>query len=277
MSSRSLIIAVAQSLCRPGDLAGNIERMRPLVADAARANARLILFAEAGVTGYTPTCPTLTVGDAHCCELQTLAKQSGLVIVAGFMERNGAQIHISQGAFFPDGQLVVQRKARPGPPESTIPNWRPGPDERTVFTVDGVRCAIAICADTGIPDYRNTLARQGVELLLLPTAGCGPRSWGLSEATLDDPQQLDAYVQKAATVVFSGDAIRDSRRQRMALATCNQMADTGVDYFHPGHSMIVDSTGELVALIPGCFIFEHLRARVAWGVIHPQKPQVVLP
>ena len=277
MSVQSLNIAVAQSQCWPGDIVGNIDRMRPLLADAARANAKLVLFAEAGVTGYTPNSPTLTIGDAHCRELQALAKQSGLVIVAGFMERNGTHIHISQGAFFPDGQLVVQRKARPGPPESNIQNWQPGPDERTVFTVDGVRCAIAICADTGIPDFRNALARQGVELLLLPTAGCGPRSWGLSEATLDDPPQLDEYVKKAATVVFSGDAIRESRRHRMALATCNQMADNGVDYFHPGHSMIVDSTGELVALIPGCFVFEHLRARVAWGAIHPQKPRVVLP
>ena len=277
MSGQPFIIAVAQSRCWPGDIAGNIDRMRPLIAEAAQAGARLVLFAEAGVTGYTPTCPTLTIGDTHCLELQALAKQFRLVIVAGFMERNGAHIHISQGAVFPTGQFVVQRKARPGPPEQHIPNWQPGPDERVVFTVAGVRCAIAICADTGIPDFRNTLARQGVELLLLPTAGCGPRSWGLSEASLDDPQQLDEYVKKAATVVFSGDAIRDSRRQRMALATCNQMADNGVDYFHPGHSMIVDSTGELVALIPGCFVFEHLRARVAWGVIHPQKPRVVLP
>jgi hypothetical protein len=54
------------------------------------------------------------------------------------------------------------------------------------------------------------------------------------------------------------------------------MADNGVDYFHPGHSMIVDASGELVGLIPGAFVFEHLRPRVVVGEIRPQEPRVVL-
>jgi len=122
-------------------------------------------------------------------------------------------------------------------------------------------------------DAWNTLARQGVQLHLIPTAGCGPRSLGFSESSLDDPAVLENYIKKAATVVFSEGAIRDCRRHGMAMASCNQMADNGVDYFHCGHSMIVDATGELVALIPGSFIFEHLRERVAMGAIHPRQPR----
>ena len=271
--SATLTIAVAQPMCWPADIVGNLARMQPLLATAARAGAQLVLFAEAGVTGYTPACPTVVVGDATCDRLHELARQHQLVIAAGFLERRGAARHIAHGVFFPDGRLVIQRKARPGPPEGSMPDWQPGPDAREIFEVAGVRCAISICADTGIPNLWANLRQQGVGLHLLPTGGCGPRGWGFTEASLADPAVFAEYLKKAATVVFSADAIRDCRQYGIALASCNQMADNGVDYFHPGHSMIVDRTGELVGLIPGSFVFEHLRERVVVGEIHANRTE----
>ncbi len=271
---KTLKIAVAQPLCRPGDIAGNLKSMGRLVEQAARAEARLVLFAEAGVTGYRKDFAAVTIGDSTCVALQTMARDYGLVVAAGFMEQNGMFRHITHGAFFPDGSLVIQRKARPGPPEGDMEDWRPGPDERNGFEVDGVRCAISICADAGIPDLWNILARQGVQVHLIPTAGVGPRSWGFSEAALDDSQTLDAALKKMESMCFSRDAIRRCRRQRMAMVSCNQMADNGIDYFQPGHSMIVDSTGEVVGLIPGSCVFEHLREKMVCGDVHPQTPMI---
>jgi len=263
----------------PGDVEGNIDRMMPLVRDAAHAGARLVLFGEGGVTGYESTARSLsraiTIGDATCERLHALAHQYHTVIVAGFLERNGAKIHVSHGVFYPDGRFVLQRKARNAPTEQDIPGIEAGPEERTVFDVEGVRCAISICADTGIDDLWNKLAHAGVQLHLVPTAGCGPRSWGFSESELDDPKRFEEYIKKAETVVWVKDAIGTCRRHRIVLAACNQMADDGVGYFHPGHSSIVDTTGELVGLIPGTFVFEHLRPRVVWGEIHPQTPREV--
>ncbi|MFZ4775057.1 MAG: carbon-nitrogen hydrolase family protein [Terrimicrobiaceae bacterium] len=277
----SLKVAVAQSLCEPGDIEGNLDRMEPLIRSAAMQGARLILFSEAGITGYESSPGILdqavVAGDRTCQRLHALARENNLVIAAGFIERNGDAIHISHGAFFPDGQLFLQRKARTGTVEPQISNFQFGPDERIVFEIDGVRCAIVICADTGILDWRNSLVAQGVHLLLLPTAGCGPRHLGWQEGDLDDPGVLETYVERASLVVFSKDAILDCRRHRMAMASCNQMADNGRDYFHPGHSTIVDSTGELVGLIPGSFIFEHLRPRVVVGEIHSRLPQKFYP
>lgn len=278
---RSCRIAVAQPLCVPGDVEGNLRRMEPLARQAAEAGARLVLFGEAGVTGYegSPRClrRAVVLGDRICRRLHSMARRLGLVIAAGFWERNDRHFHVTHGVFYPDGRLVVQRKARPGPPERTLRNFKPGPGERTVFEVDGVRCALAICADSGIKDLPNDLARAGVQLLLAPTAGVGPRSWGFTEASLDDPSTFRAFLKKAESVCFVGEAIRLCHRHRIAMAACNQMGDDGRRYFHPGHSCIVDSTGELVALIPGVCVFEHLRERVAWGDIHPQTPRLVPP
>lgn len=273
---RRMIIAVAQSRCVPGDVEGNIDRMKPLVRDAAHAGARIVLFSEGGVTGYEAAPRSLsravTIGDETCKRLHALARQYNTVIAVGFLERNGAKVHVSHGAFFPDGRIVVQRKARNAPTEQSIAGIEAGPEERTVFEVDGVRCAMSICADTGIDDLWNKLARAGVQVHLVPTAGCGPRSLGFSEAELDDPKRMEEYLKKAESVVWVKDAIVQCRRHRIILVACNQMADDGVGYFHPGHSCIVDTTGELVGLIPGSFVFEHLRPRVVWGEIHPQTP-----
>ena len=258
-------LAVAQHLCQPGDIAGNLARMERLLAQCA--GCRLVLFAEASVTGCSPGCPGVTIGDATCRRLHDLARTHDTVVAAGFLERRGQARHVTHAAFYPDGRMVVQRKARPGPPEGLMPDWTPGPDEREVFDVEGVRCAISICADAGIPRLHERLVERGVALHLIPTAGCGPRAWGFPAASLDDPDTLEAYIRKAATVVFSEGAIRNCRRYGLAMASCNQMADNGVDYFHPGHSMIVDRTGELAALIPGSFVFEHLRERVAIGEV----------
>jgi len=272
--SRSFRLAVAQPLCLPYDIAANLQHMDPLVEEAAAGGARLVLFAECGVTGYRPDSPRIIIGDETCERLREMSRRNGTVIAAGFLELDGRKVHNTHGVFFPDGDIVFQRKTRLSAIEEAIPEFSPGEEKRVVFEVGGVRCAIAICADAGLPNLREDLVKEGVQLLLLPTAGCGPRELGFTEASLDAADVMERYLRKAGSVVFSPDAIRTCRAYRMAMASCNQMADNGADYFHPGHSMIVDASGELVALIPGSFVFEHLRPRLAIGEICPCPPRL---
>lgn len=273
--SSSLMIAVAQPFCVPGDVEGNVARMEPMVRRAADAGVRLALFSEGGVTGIETSSRTLrravTLGDAACRRLHEMAHMYGVVIAAGFLETREGRHHTTHAAFFPDGALIVQRKATSSDIEKAIPNFTHGPEERNFFEVDGVSCVLSICAENGFPGWQERMARAGVQLLLAPTAGCGPRSLGFSERELENPARFEEYLGKVESVVFSREAVRLARKHRIAFAACNQMADDGSTYFHCGHSTIMDSTGELVALIPGTFVFEHLRPRVAWGEIHPAR------
>ena len=49
---RSLRVAAAQPMTVPGDLSGNIDRMEPLIAEAAASGAAAVAFSEGAVTGY---------------------------------------------------------------------------------------------------------------------------------------------------------------------------------------------------------------------------------
>jgi hypothetical protein len=60
---------------------------------------------------------------------------------------------------------------------------------------------------------------------------------------------------------------------RMALMTVNMAGDDGIDHYHPGHSLIFDSTGHVVAMQPGEYVPEYLAPQLIHGVISvPRRP-----
>ena len=49
---RRLQVAVAQPLVIPGDVAENIRNLKPLVTNAAKQGAELVVFSECALTGF---------------------------------------------------------------------------------------------------------------------------------------------------------------------------------------------------------------------------------
>jgi len=108
----------------------------------------MVLFAECGVTGYTSDSPRISEGDDAYRRLQRMAEHRGNVIVAGFLEQDKEGIRNTQGVFYPDGRVFPQHKTCPVAVKQGI--FVPGDGKQIVFEVEGLRCAIVICADTGI-------------------------------------------------------------------------------------------------------------------------------
>jgi len=254
-----LTVAVAQCLCNPGDISSNLARMEPMVKRAAGEGAGLVLFSEMGVTGYLVGVPAVTKNDSTWKSLEEMAGDHRIAIAAGFLEADAGDRYISHATFLPDGNVALQRKARAARVETAIPGFRTGHESRSVVTIGGWRIATVICAEFGIAGIRDSLRILGIDLVLAPTAGGGRREIGFSRDSLNDPATFDRYLAAAESVCFPRAAIADCRRHQTALATCNHLADNGIDYFHPGHSMVIDADGRLAALIPGCFVFEHIQ------------------
>jgi predicted amidohydrolase len=276
--TQTIHVAAGQIVSTPGDIAGNLAQVADLSRTAARAGARLILFGEGALTGYLLTPEilplALTADGPAARELLAIARKNGIVIVAGTLERAGQRLHMSAFVAYPDGRLLVQRKHRLTPTELNA-GLTPGPEKRRVFSVDGVKFAICICADSGIEDIQNKLVDWGAQVSLNPTAGGGGRKFMKHAADLEDPKKLKSYLRDMEKVCFLGGAIEVCLKHHLCMIACNLSGDDGVSNYHPGHAAIVDSGGKTVGLIPGEYVVEYLRPQLIHGEMVVRKPRRV--
>jgi predicted amidohydrolase len=269
--AQRLTVAVAQPLVVPGAVARNVQNIEPLVAEAVKRGARLVVFSECSITGFdlkgVGAEAAIALDDPALGKVSRMARKYGAVLVAGFHERLGDKLHNTAGVFYPDGRRVIQRKHHIMKPEQAAAPMTPGPKKRVIFEVDGFRCALLICSDAGIPGVYDELASAGCHAIVLITAGAGDESFGIHQAELADPEVRKKHAQQAATCL-SPEAIEQCIRLDCAQIACNQAgwnAETG--YFHPGGSSIVDRIGEVTAVIPPRFVFEHLRPDLGVGFV----------
>lgn len=272
--TKTLRIAVAQPYTKLGDVEGNLSQVLDLASQAALNGCEIVLLPEVALYGYSVPPEVLAkaeTADGRIAEsLRAHAQREGIVIAAGVFERVEEGVCISHFVAFPDGELLVQRKA--GGHEK--PGIVKAPFDQKVFEVNGVKCSVVICIDSKCPGILDTLVDLGCQLELVPTAGGGAYK-AIGQQEFDDPERYKLYEEAMADSCFPGGGSMLKRwRLRMALATANlATGDDGCDYYQQGHSIIIDSDGALVGLIPGTYVQEHFRPKLVWADIHPRTPQ----
>ncbi len=138
--------------------------MEPMVTEAARRDAELVVFSECGITGYdlqgVGARAALALEDPALDQVAAMAKTCNVAIVAGLVERRSDQLHNTAVVFFPDGRRVVQRKHRILSPEKDVAPVVPAERKREIFELQGFRLAIAICSDSAFPGCMRSLPRR---------------------------------------------------------------------------------------------------------------------
>ncbi|MGA2064767.1 MAG: carbon-nitrogen hydrolase family protein [Thermoguttaceae bacterium] len=273
---KTIHLAAGQIVCGPGDIAGNLRQIRRLAGEAAKAGARLCLFAEGAITGYVLTGAAMAAApraDGPVAQrLRQMAIELKMAVAAGTLERGDDGVHVSCFVALPDGRMVVQRKHQLTGGELKA-GLLPGPVERTLFNVDSVTMAVCICADSGIPGIQDRLAAQGCQVFLLPTAGGGGREHIFHPADLEDPARRAAYVKLMDQVCSVSSAVGGCIDHRMSQLAVNLSGDDGIDHYHPGHASIIDSRGRIVALLPGEYVIDYLEPRMIHGLVIVQTPR----
>jgi predicted amidohydrolase len=268
--AKLLHIAVGSTMSRPGQVAENLALIADFARRAAEDGADVLLTPEMSATGYGPYPAVLEAaepaGDGPIYqELAGLAKVTGVVLCAGFVEAAGDKRHLAHYVVFPDGHFVVQRKHRVTPAERPLdapfplisePDapeniGQPATLDFHYFEIKGVRCAVTICADSGITDIDRILAENGVELQLLPAGAGGRREDRVTTEDLKTDAGRELYYNILAMTFLPGRSAVTSLRYGRVLAAVNQCGYDGGHFYHVGHGTITTAMGEIPALIHG--------------------------
>jgi len=171
-------IALAQTSCKVGDKAYNIQKMATYIAKAKKQKANLIIFPELSLTGYTTRDRTYelaeTIPGSSTQKMERLAKQNNMHIIYGMIEKSAkAQAVIYNTAVLtaPNGTIGHYRKMYL-PTHSVFEEkryFRQG-YETPVFDTPLGKIGIIICYDIFFPEITRVLRLKGAKLIVCISA-----------------------------------------------------------------------------------------------------------
>jgi len=167
--------------CPKGDIAANLATMRAHLRATAERGVDVILFPEMSLTGYIdPTrmpAAVLSLDGPEVSRFVELSAGHGSTVLAGLVEHNPAgKPFITQLAARNGSLLAVYRKITVIDEEAA---WFSAGADLAFFTVKGVTCGNAICADIDNPTVFESYARQGAAVIFEAAA---PGLYGAQES-----------------------------------------------------------------------------------------------
>src|ERR1700704_6008426 len=274
---RAVTVAAIQMAC-DWDIEGNIARAEQLVRQAAARGAQVILLPELFETPYfciEQDARHLGLARAAAenravAHFAPLARELGVVLPISFFERAGPAFFNSIAILDADGSnLGVYRKAHiPNGPGYQEKNYfSPGDTGFKVWDTKYARIGVGICWDQWFPECARSMALQGAEVLLYPTAiGSEPHDPGL-----DSRDHWRRVMQGHAGANL------------MPLLASNRIGKEQGEAFAMtfyGYSFIAGAMGELVeaaddrseSVLVASFDLDELQARrAAWGLFRDRR------
>ena len=276
MTASSLSIGIVQ--CALGDAReANVVRVEGLIREAAGRGAKIILTPELFEGPYFPqtederTFDLAAPLDSHPTvgRMQHLAHELGVVLPISFFERAGQVYYNSVVTIDADGkQLGSYRKSHipDGPGYEEKFYFRAGDTGFRVWKTRHGNVGVGICWDQWFPEAARSMALQGAEVLLYPTA------------IGSEPEAPDEDSQAPWRRVMVGHAVANA----MPVAAANRIgAEAGLTFY--GSSFVCDQRGDLRAelgrdqegVATATFDRDALRRyRANWGFFRDRRPDL---
>ena len=194
-------VAVISNRNVPGYPDENLKGHLIWIDRAAGAGARLILFPELSLSGYTTEAFVrrigMTLDSARCVALMRKACEKDVFVAFGLPLRYRKKLYISHALVGPKGVVGHYEKVHlAGPIHGEGRVFHPGSKFR-VFDVDGVSVGINICYDGRHPGSSLSVAHLGAEVILHPHGnlvgglGKNPRDWAENKRVYLGPRSVD--------------------------------------------------------------------------------------
>ena len=166
-------LSIYQAPATLADCEGAFTRAAAMARSAAAAGAQMLLLPELFFPGYNrpddhPRMAQPASGE-WVGRMAQIAATTGCGLTFGWAEREGDALYNSAAAIDSTGRLLsTYRKIQLyGPMENAT--FKAGSSYAT-FDLLGRKAAMLVCYDIEFPVHAQNLARQGVELILVPTA-----------------------------------------------------------------------------------------------------------
>jgi len=223
-------VAVVSNRNRPGFTADNLADHLRWARRAAREEARLVLFPELSLSGYS-TAPfmkrtALTLRSRPVAALVGAARELDIYVAFGLALRERGRLYISHALAGPAGLVGHYEKVHlAGGKRGEGRIYSPGREFR-VFDCDGVGVGVNICFDGRHPASSLSLAHMGAEVILHPHGnligglGVDPVDWTGNKRAYLGPRAVDTCT---CTLICNsvGDVTgKDGRRVRFSGGAC---------------------------------------------------------
>ena len=190
-----MIVAAYQCFSPEGNIKSALATVDKTLAKAANKNVEMVVFPELYLPGYNQMKSHPVVaqkqGGSWETKLAALAKKHGCGLTIGWAERYGDSIYNSASAFDRAGtKLAHFRKIQLwGKTEQEIFKFG---DSYVTFELGGRKIGLLICYDVEFPQHVQSLAKMGVQLLLVPTAN--PTNFSEVNTTLVPARALENAI-----------------------------------------------------------------------------------
>ncbi|MBW1760593.1 MAG: N-carbamoylputrescine amidase [Deltaproteobacteria bacterium] len=276
MTSSSLSIGIVQ--CALGGTRDeNVSRVETLIREAANRGAQIVLTPELFEGPYFPQTEDERAfdlaapldGHPTVARMRALAANLGVVLPISFFERAGQGYYNSLVTIDADGTpLGVYRKSHipDGPGYEEKFYFRPGDTGFKVWKTGHGSVGVGICWDQWFPEAARSMALQGAEVLLYPTA------------IGTEPDAPDDDTRKPWQRVMIGHAVANA----MPVAAANRIGTEGGLTFY-GSSFVCDERGDMTVELDqeeegvaiAVFDREALRRyRANWGFFRDRRPEL---
>jgi predicted amidohydrolase len=154
----------------------NRREFEPLIADAARQRADLVVLPETLTqmgTKHSYAEAAEPIPGPSTEYFGALAAKHRLFLVAGLIERDGPLVYNTSVLIDRSGELVGKYRKVALPRLEIEQGVMPG-DEYPVFDTSIGRIGMMICYDGFFPEVARELANRGAEVIAFPVAGCNP-------------------------------------------------------------------------------------------------------
>ena len=255
-------IATAQFENRSNDKEYNLSMIDKLSGQAAEQGAKMIVFHECSVTGYTfarhlskkqmLALAELIPGGTSTHSLLQIAKKNNITIFAGLFEKDtDDNLFKAYVCVNKNGLIAKHRKLHP----FINPHLTPG-DQYTVFEHEGWKCGILICYDNNVIENVRATVLLGAQIIFMPhVTMCTPST--RPGAGFVDAGLWKDKLKNAAILRQEFDGIKG--REWLMKWLPARAYDNGVyaifsnpigmddDQLKNGCSMIVDPFGDIIA------------------------------